>query len=65
MFNMSVTNVLFNLDDCMLCFMFSFEGKEGAFMVRDSRQAGVYTVSVFTKAPGYFSLPSDTFNCLL
>lgn len=28
------------------------EGREGAFMVRDSRQAGVYTVSVFTKAPG-------------
>uniref|UniRef100_A0A665U9F6 Tyrosine-protein kinase n=1 Tax=Echeneis naucrates TaxID=173247 RepID=A0A665U9F6_ECHNA len=28
------------------------EGKEGAFMVRNSRQAGVYTVSVFTKAPG-------------
>ncbi|XP_076877043.1 tyrosine-protein kinase ITK/TSK [Brachyhypopomus gauderio] len=28
------------------------EDKEGAFMVRDSRQAGVYTVSVFTKAPG-------------
>ncbi|XP_037531904.1 tyrosine-protein kinase ITK/TSK [Nematolebias whitei] len=28
------------------------EGKEGAFMVRDSRRAGVYTVSVFTKAPG-------------
>ncbi|XP_053735164.1 tyrosine-protein kinase ITK/TSK isoform X1 [Synchiropus splendidus] len=28
------------------------EGKEGAFMVRDSRQAGVYTVSVFTKAAG-------------
>ncbi|KAM6977881.1 tyrosine-protein kinase ITK/TSK [Aplochiton taeniatus] len=28
------------------------EGKEGAFMVRDSRQTGVYTVSVFTKAPG-------------
>uniref|UniRef100_A0A7N8WUN9 Tyrosine-protein kinase n=1 Tax=Mastacembelus armatus TaxID=205130 RepID=A0A7N8WUN9_9TELE len=27
-------------------------GIEGAFMVRDSRQAGVYTVSVFTKAPG-------------
>uniref|UniRef100_A0A674DGN5 Tyrosine-protein kinase n=1 Tax=Salmo trutta TaxID=8032 RepID=A0A674DGN5_SALTR len=27
-------------------------GKEGAFMVRDSRCAGVYTVSVFTKAPG-------------
>uniref|UniRef100_A0A8C7I6X5 Tyrosine-protein kinase n=1 Tax=Oncorhynchus kisutch TaxID=8019 RepID=A0A8C7I6X5_ONCKI len=27
-------------------------GKEGAFMVRDSRHAGVYTVSVFTKAPG-------------
>uniref|UniRef100_A0A7N6F6Y1 Tyrosine-protein kinase n=1 Tax=Anabas testudineus TaxID=64144 RepID=A0A7N6F6Y1_ANATE len=27
-------------------------GKEGAFMVRDSRQAGVYTVSVFTKAAG-------------
>ncbi|GAA6097708.1 tyrosine-protein kinase ITK/TSK [Tachysurus ichikawai] len=26
--------------------------KEGAFMVRDSRHAGVYTVSVFTKAPG-------------
>nr|XP_029513118.1 tyrosine-protein kinase ITK/TSK-like [Oncorhynchus nerka] len=28
------------------------QGKEGAFMVRDSRHAGVYTVSVFTKAPG-------------
>ncbi|XP_070692396.1 tyrosine-protein kinase ITK/TSK [Pempheris klunzingeri] len=28
------------------------QGKEGAFMVRDSRQAGVYTVSVFTRAPG-------------
>ncbi|XP_012686008.1 tyrosine-protein kinase ITK/TSK isoform X2 [Clupea harengus] len=28
------------------------EGKEGSFMVRDSRQRGVYTVSVFTKAPG-------------
>ncbi|KAG7241792.1 hypothetical protein INR49_024762, partial [Caranx melampygus] len=28
------------------------EGKEGAFMVRESRQAGIYTVSVFTKAPG-------------
>ncbi|KAM4621537.1 tyrosine-protein kinase ITK/TSK [Polymixia lowei] len=28
------------------------EGKEGAFMVRDSRHAGVYTVTVFTKAPG-------------
>uniref|UniRef100_A0A8C7WN05 Tyrosine-protein kinase n=1 Tax=Oryzias sinensis TaxID=183150 RepID=A0A8C7WN05_9TELE len=28
------------------------KGKEGAFMVRDSRQAGVYTVSVYTKAPG-------------
>uniref|UniRef100_A0A8C8IGH4 Uncharacterized protein n=1 Tax=Oncorhynchus tshawytscha TaxID=74940 RepID=A0A8C8IGH4_ONCTS len=27
-------------------------GKEGAFVVRDSRHAGVYTVSVFTKAPG-------------
>uniref|UniRef100_A0A670IIF1 Tyrosine-protein kinase n=1 Tax=Podarcis muralis TaxID=64176 RepID=A0A670IIF1_PODMU len=26
------------------------EGKEGAFMVRDSRQPGTYTVSVFTKA---------------
>uniref|UniRef100_A0A6Q2ZC17 Tyrosine-protein kinase n=1 Tax=Esox lucius TaxID=8010 RepID=A0A6Q2ZC17_ESOLU len=26
--------------------------KEGAFMVRDSRHPGVYTVSVFTKAPG-------------
>uniref|UniRef100_A0A665UAT4 Tyrosine-protein kinase n=1 Tax=Echeneis naucrates TaxID=173247 RepID=A0A665UAT4_ECHNA len=25
---------------------------KGAFMVRNSRQAGVYTVSVFTKAPG-------------
>lgn len=33
-------------------FCFVFQGKEGAFMVRDSRQAGVYTVSVFTKAPG-------------
>ncbi|XP_030622042.1 tyrosine-protein kinase ITK/TSK [Chanos chanos] len=28
------------------------ENKEGAFMVRDSRRAGQYTVSVFTKAPG-------------
>ncbi|XP_066572917.1 tyrosine-protein kinase ITK/TSK [Amia ocellicauda] len=28
------------------------EDKEGAFMVRDSRHAGVYTVSVFTKALG-------------
>uniref|UniRef100_A0A8C4C742 Tyrosine-protein kinase n=1 Tax=Denticeps clupeoides TaxID=299321 RepID=A0A8C4C742_9TELE len=28
------------------------ENKEGAFIVRDSRHAGVYTVSVFTKAPG-------------
>ncbi|XP_078117390.1 tyrosine-protein kinase ITK/TSK isoform X2 [Sander vitreus] len=28
------------------------QGKEGSFMVRDSRQAGVYTVSVFTKAAG-------------
>ncbi|XP_010864158.1 tyrosine-protein kinase ITK/TSK isoform X1 [Esox lucius] len=28
------------------------ENKEGAFMVRDSRHPGVYTVSVFTKAPG-------------
>ncbi|TNM98830.1 hypothetical protein fugu_013394 [Takifugu bimaculatus] len=27
------------------------EGKEGAFMVRDSSHMGVYTVSVFTKAP--------------
>ncbi|XP_078087954.1 tyrosine-protein kinase ITK/TSK-like [Mustelus asterias] len=26
------------------------EGKQGAFMVRDSRQAGMYTVSVFSKA---------------
>ncbi|XP_062909163.1 tyrosine-protein kinase ITK/TSK-like [Mobula hypostoma] len=26
------------------------EDKQGAFMVRDSRQAGMYTVSVFTKA---------------
>ncbi|KAJ7316539.1 hypothetical protein JRQ81_002701 [Phrynocephalus forsythii] len=26
------------------------EGKEGAFMVRDSRQPGMYAVSVFTKA---------------
>ncbi|GCC37896.1 hypothetical protein chiPu_0016405 [Chiloscyllium punctatum] len=26
------------------------EGKQGAFMVRDSRQAGMYTVSVFIKA---------------
>uniref|UniRef100_A0A4W3HBJ6 Tyrosine-protein kinase n=1 Tax=Callorhinchus milii TaxID=7868 RepID=A0A4W3HBJ6_CALMI len=26
------------------------QGKEGAFMVRDSRQAGMYTVSVYTKA---------------
>lgn len=32
--------------------MFHFQAKEGAFMVRDSRQAGVYTVSVYTKAPG-------------
>ncbi|KAM9311520.1 tyrosine-protein kinase ITK/TSK [Gastrophryne carolinensis] len=28
------------------------KGKEGAFMVRDSRQAGMYTVSIFTKALG-------------
>ncbi|XP_077589010.1 tyrosine-protein kinase ITK/TSK [Stigmatopora nigra] len=28
------------------------EGKEGAFVVRNSRQTGVYTVSVFTKASG-------------
>ncbi|XP_056295320.1 tyrosine-protein kinase ITK/TSK [Pseudoliparis swirei] len=28
------------------------QGKEGGFMMRDSRQTGVYTVSVFTKAPG-------------
>ncbi|XP_061690764.1 tyrosine-protein kinase ITK/TSK isoform X2 [Syngnathoides biaculeatus] len=28
------------------------EGKEGGFMVRNSRQTGVYTVSVFTKARG-------------
>ncbi|KAF3838075.1 hypothetical protein F7725_009843 [Dissostichus mawsoni] len=28
------------------------QGKEGAFMVRDSSHVGVYTVSVFTKAPG-------------
>uniref|UniRef100_A0A8C4WHE3 Tyrosine-protein kinase n=1 Tax=Gopherus evgoodei TaxID=1825980 RepID=A0A8C4WHE3_9SAUR len=28
----------------------SYLGKEGAFMVRDSRQPGMYTVSVFTKA---------------
>ncbi|XP_033877371.3 tyrosine-protein kinase ITK/TSK-like [Acipenser ruthenus] len=28
------------------------EDKEGAFMVRDSRHAGLYTVSVFTKAHG-------------
>lgn len=28
------------------------EGREGAFMVRDSSQAGVLTVSVFTKASG-------------
>ena len=30
----------------------TFKGKEGAFMVRDSSHVGVYTVSVFTKAPG-------------
>ncbi|XP_069824945.1 tyrosine-protein kinase ITK/TSK isoform X2 [Dendropsophus ebraccatus] len=28
------------------------EGKEGAFMVRDSRQPGMYTVSIFTKSLG-------------
>ncbi|MFT7809925.1 tyrosine-protein kinase ITK/TSK [Arapaima gigas] len=28
------------------------EDREGAFMVRDSRHAGVYTVSLLTKAPG-------------
>ncbi|TSQ81042.1 Tyrosine-protein kinase ITK/TSK [Bagarius yarrelli] len=28
------------------------EDKEGGFMVRNSHHAGVYTVSVFTKAPG-------------
>lgn len=29
-----------------------YQAKEGAFMVRDSRHAGVYTVSVFTRTPG-------------
>ncbi|XP_074987337.1 tyrosine-protein kinase ITK/TSK isoform X2 [Caretta caretta] len=33
------------------------EGKEGAFMVRDSRQPGMYTVSVFTKALSNDSTP--------
>lgn len=28
------------------------KGKEGAFMVRDSRQPGMYTVSIFTKSLG-------------
>lgn len=28
------------------------KAKEGAFMVRDSRHPGVYTVSVFTRTPG-------------
>ncbi|XP_068129202.1 LOW QUALITY PROTEIN: tyrosine-protein kinase ITK/TSK [Hyperolius riggenbachi] len=31
-------------------------GKEGAFMVRDSRQAGMYTVSIFTKSLGEGSI---------
>lgn len=35
-----------------LSFCLSLQGKEGAFMVRESRQRGVYTVSVFTKAAG-------------
>uniref|UniRef100_A0A8C5DX45 Tyrosine-protein kinase n=1 Tax=Gouania willdenowi TaxID=441366 RepID=A0A8C5DX45_GOUWI len=32
--------------------LLSLQGKEGGFMVRDSSQAGFYTVSVFTRAPG-------------
>ncbi|XP_068181560.1 tyrosine-protein kinase ITK/TSK isoform X2 [Antennarius striatus] len=32
--------------------MLKDEGREGAFMVRDSSQAGIYTVSIFTKALG-------------
>uniref|UniRef100_A0A8C7WN36 Tyrosine-protein kinase n=1 Tax=Oryzias sinensis TaxID=183150 RepID=A0A8C7WN36_9TELE len=43
------------VQDSQLCYVISsflLQGKEGAFMVRDSRQAGVYTVSVYTKAPG-------------
>ncbi|XP_072256544.1 tyrosine-protein kinase ITK/TSK [Pyxicephalus adspersus] len=28
------------------------QGKEGAFMVRDSRQPGIYTLSIFTKSLG-------------
>lgn len=43
------------VQDSQLCYAISsflLQGKEGAFMVRDSRQAGVYTVSVYTKAPG-------------
>uniref|UniRef100_A0A8C4CAV7 Tyrosine-protein kinase n=1 Tax=Denticeps clupeoides TaxID=299321 RepID=A0A8C4CAV7_9TELE len=34
------------------CTYIAEKNKEGAFIVRDSRHAGVYTVSVFTKAPG-------------
>nr|XP_033783661.1 tyrosine-protein kinase ITK/TSK isoform X3 [Geotrypetes seraphini] len=33
------------------------EGKEGAFMVRDYRQPGTYTVSVFTKALSSENIP--------
>ncbi|XP_075458300.1 tyrosine-protein kinase ITK/TSK isoform X2 [Ascaphus truei] len=32
--------------------LLSNQGKEGAFMVRDSRHPGIYTVSIFTKALG-------------
>uniref|UniRef100_A0A8D2LA61 Tyrosine-protein kinase n=1 Tax=Varanus komodoensis TaxID=61221 RepID=A0A8D2LA61_VARKO len=36
---------------CVVCFLFlKIIGKEGAFIVRNSRQPGTYTVSVFTKA---------------
>uniref|UniRef100_A0A672JSA9 Tyrosine-protein kinase n=1 Tax=Salarias fasciatus TaxID=181472 RepID=A0A672JSA9_SALFA len=44
-------NLFFN---CFSDVVFPFhpQGKEGAFMVRDSSQVGVFTVSVFTRAPG-------------
>ncbi|KAH0629879.1 hypothetical protein JD844_012336 [Phrynosoma platyrhinos] len=40
------------------------EDKEGAFMVRDSRQPGTYTVSVFTKALRYYLAEKHVFNCI-
>lgn len=35
---------------CSFHIFLSFQGKEGAFMVRNSSQVGMYTVSLFSKA---------------